>query len=62
MTLDRRRIQLPDGGAERGHLEPSGSSAYMTFANGGRAQRLHEISRFLKEDGRWYYVDGDIHA
>ena len=23
---------------------------------GGRAQRLHEVSRFVKEDGRWYYV------
>jgi SEC-C motif-containing protein len=27
---------------------------------GGRAQRLHERSRFLREDGRWYYVDGDM--
>ncbi len=27
---------------------------------GGRAQRLHEISRFLREDGRWFYVDGVI--
>ena len=28
---------------------------------GGRAQRLHETSRFVREDGRWYYVDGDLH-
>jgi len=27
---------------------------------GGRAQRLHEISRFVREDGRWYYLDGKI--
>lgn len=27
---------------------------------GGRAHRLHECSRFLCEDGRWYYVDGEI--
>jgi SEC-C motif domain protein len=27
---------------------------------GGRAHRLHEISRFVQEDGRWRYVDGDI--
>lgn len=27
---------------------------------GGRAQRLHEVSRFVREDGRWYYVDGVI--
>ncbi len=26
----------------------------------GRAHRLHEVSRFEKEAGRWFYVDGDI--
>ena len=26
----------------------------------GRAVRLHEKSRFVREAGRWYYVDGDI--
>ena len=26
----------------------------------GRAQRLHEVSRFVREDGRWYYLDGDL--
>ncbi len=26
----------------------------------GRGQRLHERSRFVRENGRWYYVDGDI--
>jgi len=26
----------------------------------GRAVRLHERSRFVREDGRWYYVDGDV--
>jgi SEC-C motif-containing protein len=25
----------------------------------GRAIRLHERSRFVCENGRWYYVDGD---
>jgi SEC-C motif-containing protein len=28
---------------------------------GGRAYRLHETSRFVLEDGRWLYTDGDIH-
>jgi SEC-C motif domain protein len=27
---------------------------------GGRAQRLHEHSRFVHEAGRWFYVDGDL--
>lgn len=26
---------------------------------GGRGQRLHERSRFVRENGRWYYVDCD---
>lgn len=26
---------------------------------GGKAERLHEISRFQRIDNRWYYVDGD---
>lgn len=32
------------------------------FKQGGRAQRLHETSRFVLEAGRWYYVDGDLHT
>ena len=27
----------------------------------GRASRLHETSRFERRDGRWLYVDGDLH-
>lgn len=29
-------------------------------AGGGPASRLHEISRFVREDGRWYYLDGSF--
>jgi SEC-C motif domain protein len=25
---------------------------------GGRAQRFHEISHFVREGGQWFYVDG----
>jgi SEC-C motif domain protein len=28
------------------------------FRVDGRAQRLHETSRFVREAGRWYYIDG----
>jgi len=27
---------------------------------GGRAHRLHEVSRFVREAGLWFYVDGDV--
>lgn len=26
----------------------------------GRAHRLHEVSRFVREGGRWFYVDGEF--
>ena len=29
---------------------------------GGRAQRLHERSRFVLENGRWLYLDGEAMA
>ena len=27
---------------------------------GGRASRLQETSRFVREAGRWFYLDGDV--
>jgi SEC-C motif-containing protein len=29
---------------------------------GGRATRLHEISRFVRVAGRWFYLDGELRA
>ncbi len=29
---------------------------------GGKAHRLHETSRFVREDGQWFYLDGTLHA
>ena len=29
------------------------------FESDGRSQRLHETSRFIRENGRWVYLDGD---
>ena len=26
----------------------------------GKAERLHETSRFIREDGQWLYVDGEV--
>jgi SEC-C motif-containing protein len=30
------------------------------FRVGGKATRQHELSRFVREDGRWFYMDGDV--
>ncbi|HEX5304635.1 MAG TPA: YchJ family metal-binding protein [Dyella sp.] len=44
---------------------PDGDRAVVDFVarlrhGGGKAQRMHEVSRFVREHGRWYYVDGDL--
>ncbi len=31
-----------------------------TAVSSNNVWQLHEVSRFLKEDGQWLYVDGDI--
>ncbi|WP_049623865.1 YchJ family protein [Frateuria defendens] len=41
----------------------AGDQALVEFVvrlryGGGKAQRMHEISQFVREYGRWYYVDG----
>lgn len=31
-----------------------------TYITGGELGVLHERSRFVREDGHWFYVDGDV--
>ena len=48
----------------RQHLCTGADSAEVVFVArfrvGGKAVRQHELSRFVREEGRWYYVDGDV--
>lgn len=50
----------------RGHSPTGADHAVVEFVAryrvGGRAVRLHETSRFVREGGRWFYVDGDVHG
>lgn len=48
----------------RRHVQ-EGDAATVEFVarsrtRGASAQRLHEVSRFVREHGRWLYVDGDF--
>ncbi|WP_341929865.1 YchJ family protein [Methyloversatilis discipulorum] len=53
LGLEVKRSALQD--ADHGTVEFVARSKL-----GGRAHRLHENSRFVRENGRWYYVDGDF--
>ena len=50
----------------RKHVQSDVSHATVEFVAryrvAGRGHRLHETSRFVREDGRWFYVDGDVWA
>jgi SEC-C motif domain protein len=52
-------------GLEVRRHEPTGPDrAEVEFVarskQGGRAHRLHETSRFIRVDGLWLYLDGDL--
>ncbi len=63
-------LNLPDspptkwlGLAVKSHATDGDDSAVVEFIArykvGGKAHRLHEISRFRRIDGRWLYLDGE---
>jgi SEC-C motif-containing protein len=47
----------------RAHISTGPTTAEVEFVArmrlAGQAVRLHERSRFVREGGRWFYVDGD---
>ncbi len=53
LGLDVKRAAMQD--ADHGTVEFVARSKL-----GGRAHRLHELSRFVRENGEWFYVDGDL--
>lgn len=53
-------------GLEVKRTSTEGDKAEVEFvaryrSGGGPATRMHETSRFVREGGRWYYVDGVHH-
>ncbi len=65
LTLDDAPTQKWIGLQIRSHEMLNAEQATVEFIAryriGGRAQRLHETSRFVREGEHWFYVDGDIH-
>ncbi len=53
LGLEVKRHELPE--PDRAVVE-----FVARYKVGGRAHRLHEVSRFVREAGRWFYMDGDI--
>jgi SEC-C motif-containing protein len=51
-------------GLEVSHTETAGDAGTVEFVArcrvDGKPERMHEISRFVRQDGRWYYIDGQF--
>ena len=55
----RLRVLATDGG---GPEDPTGTVEFRAHFRGadGEPGALHERSRFVRENGRWSYVDGEV--
>jgi SEC-C motif-containing protein len=60
LTLDPARWLGLEVRAHRPLAEDRAEVEFVArFRLGGRAVRQHERSRFVREQGHWFYVDGD---
>lgn len=66
LTLDEavrwRGLQIMDTVAGGQGDEAGVVEFRATFVADGAPGTLHERSRFVREDGQWFYVDGDFPA
>lgn len=49
-------IEAGNRGDQQGRVE-----FIARYKLNGKAMRLHETSRFVREQGQWFYVDGELH-
>ena len=56
LGLEVRRQSATDAD----HAEVEFVARYRPAAGSGPAVRIHERSRFVRESGRWYYLEGDL--
>ena len=61
-AMEWRRLDIVST-SNGGPFDSEGTVEFKAYYRQGRERGvLHENSRFVREDGRWLYVDGDILA
>ncbi|MDT0171295.1 YchJ family protein [Pseudarthrobacter sp. BRE9] len=61
-AMEWRRLDIVATGSG-GPFDTAGTVEFRAYYRHGKERGvLHEDSRFVREDGRWLYVDGDILA
>lgn len=54
LRLRQRKAELPE------NQDADTVEFVARYKINGRAHRLHELSRFVREHGRWFYLDGSF--
>ncbi|HET9821886.1 MAG TPA: YchJ family protein [Burkholderiaceae bacterium] len=61
LGLEVRRHRTSTGAAANASVRELAEVEFVARSKRhGRAHRLHETSRFVREGGRWYYLDGTL--
>ena len=62
LTPDVRWLRLQVLATEQGGpFDDAGTVEFVAISKSAQGrQEQHEVSRFVREDGAWYYVDGDV--
>lgn len=62
LTSDVRWLRLQVLATEQGGpFDDAGTVEFVAISKSAQGrQEQHEVSHFVREDGAWYYVDGDV--
>lgn len=62
LTPDMRWLRLEVlATAQGGPFDDSGTVEFVAISRSDQGrQEQHEVSRFVRENGAWYYLDGDV--
>ena len=61
-AMEWRRLDIV-GTSNGGPFDTEGTVEFKAYYRHGNERGvLHENSRFVRENGRWFYVDGDVRA
>ena len=58
---DLRWLGLEIRASAQSHADHATVEFVARSKRAGRAMRLHEVSRFVRVEGRWLYLDGRLH-
>ncbi|MUK63304.1 hypothetical protein GNP81_10040 [Aliivibrio fischeri] len=60
VELDWRKLKVIASSLSKENANEGFVTFKATYSEGGQLHQLKECSRFVKEDGKWFYIDGDV--